>query len=250
MRDQTSRESMAITRFARLFAITALVLCLMAATAMAAKVTYLKRPAEVQRQGKGEFATLNMGDEVIAGDVIRTGMGARVEVTISEKRVFRIGQATKISIPQMEDTKAKGFKARFNLTLGRFWGGVVKPLSDPATERFEVATETATIGVKGTSFGVDFNKDKDESSVLVLEGTIAAVPPGKDPSAPVEVAGPQEIAPPQEISRDEWTLLVTRDQKVIIRPGEAPSVEPLTAEDKEDEWVKFNMERDAALAAQ
>jgi hypothetical protein len=66
----------------------------------------------------------------------------------------------------------------------------------------------------------------------------------------VEIAGPREVAPPQEISRDEWLLLVTRDQKVVIRPGEVPQTEPLTAEDKADEWVRFNTERDSQLANQ
>ncbi len=76
------------------------------------------------------------------------------------------------------------------------------------------------------------------------------MPPGQDVNVPVEIAGPREVAPPQEISLDEWLLLISRDQKVIIRPGEVPQVEPLTAEDKEDEWVKFNSERDQALASQ
>jgi hypothetical protein len=66
----------------------------------------------------------------------------------------------------------------------------------------------------------------------------------------VEIAGPREVTPPQEVSRDEWLLLVSADQKVIIRPGEVPQIEPLTAEDKEDEWVKFNTTRDAEIAAQ
>lgn len=220
------------------------------AQVQAAEATYVVRPAEVKRKGTQQWVVLNQGDTVNAGDTIRTGEGARVEVRLSPKRVFRIGQITEIEMPQLSDNRQQGVRAKFNLLLGRFWGGLVQPMRDVTSERFEVSTATATIGVKGTSFGVDYNKKTDASSVLVIDGTVVAVPPGQEPELPVEIAGPREIAPPQEISRDEWLLLVTRDQKVTIRPGEVPQVEPLTDEDKADDWVKFNTDRDDALARQ
>jgi FecR protein len=217
---------------------------------LAAEVTYLVRPVEVKRKGTDKFVVLNMGDPVNAGDTIRTGFGGRVEITISEKRVFRIGQASEVELPELEDSQSKGIRAQFNLLLGRFWAGVLRPIQNVQAERFEVKTVTAVIGVKGTQFGVDYDKKEDTSSVLVIDGTVVAQPPAKEQQAPVEIAGPREVAPPQEISRDEWLLLVSRDQKVVIRPGEIPQVQPLTAEDKADEWVRFNTERDAQIANQ
>lgn len=216
----------------------------------AANVTFLQKPVEVKRKDTAEFVVLNLGDQVNEGDTIRSGFGGRVEITISKKRVFRVGEATEIELPMLADSREKGITARFKLILGRFWGGLIRPLRDTDKERFEVMTASATIGVKGTSFGVDYDKKNKTSSVLVLEGTVAAVPPGQEPRIPVEIAGPREVAPPQEISLDEWVLLISRDQKVTIRPGEVPKVEPLTAEDKEDEWVKFNSQRDRDLAQQ
>jgi len=220
------------------------------ALASAAEVTFLNRPVEIKPRAQAEWRVLKLGDAVNEGDAIRTGFGGRVEITISKKRVFRVGEATEIELPELGERKAEGVRAKFNLLLGRFWGGLIRPLRDPDKERFQVTTPTATIGVKGTSFGVDYDKKLDTSQVLVLDGTVAAVPPGQEVNVPVEIAGPREVAPPQEISLDEWLLLVSQDQKVIIRPGEVPQVEPLTPEDKEDEWVKFNNERDQALAAQ
>jgi ferric-dicitrate binding protein FerR (iron transport regulator) len=225
-------------------------LVLLPALAAAAEVTYLVRPVEVKRKGAEKFVVLNLGDAVNAGDTIRTGFGARVEITISEKRVFRIGQASEVELPELSDSQGEGIRARFNLLLGRFWAGVLRPVQNVQNERFEVKTVTAVIGVKGTQFGVDYDKKEDASQVLVIDGTVEARPPGAPPKAPVEIAGPREVTPPQEVSRDEWLLLVSADQKVIIRPGEVPQIEPLTAEDKEDEWVKFNTTRDAEIAAQ
>lgn len=228
-----------------------LVLFLLPALAFgAAKVTYLERPAQVKRAGTEEWAVLKLGDAVHSGDSIRTGMGARVEITVGDQRVFRIGQATEIELPELEDsTKNEGLRAKINLILGRFWGGLLKPLKQSYGERFQVETATATIGVKGTQFGVDFDKESKASQVAVVTGTVAAQPPASEVSAPQEVPGPREVAPPQEISRGEWLVLVERDQKVIIRPGEVPQVEPLTPEDKADEWLRFNVERDRAMAS-
>lgn len=233
--------------FAATFLVAALLL--VPALLLAAEVTYVVRPVEVKRKGTVKFVALNLGDQVNEGDTIRTGFGARVEITISEKRVFRIGQASEVELPELEDSKNKGIRARFNLLLGRFWAGVIRPIQNVQAEKFQVQTATAVIGVKGTQFGVDYEKKTDETRAVVIDGTISAEPP-KKAEAPVEIAGPREVAPPQEISRDEWLLLVTRDQKVVIRPGEVPQTEPLTAEDKADEWVRFNTERDSQLANQ
>lgn len=211
--------------------------------ALAAKVTYLELPAQVKRKGSTEWKTLNLGEEVREGDTIRTGMGGRVEVTIAPKRVFRIGQATEVELPAFEETG--GLKAQFNVLVGRFWTSLRTPLAEVLGEKVEVRTQTATIGVKGTQFGVDHDRKTEVTGVTVIEGTVSAAAP-KPAAGREEVPGPREIAPPQEISRDQWLFLVTRNQKVVIRPGVEPKVEPMTAADRADEWVIFNQERDKA----
>jgi hypothetical protein len=229
--------------------IALLVLGLLVATplaAMAAKVTYLEIPAQVKRKGTTEWKTLAVGDDVMEGDTIRTGMGGRVEVTLAPKRVFRIGQATEIELPAFDEKL--GLKAHFNVLVGRFWGSIRTPLAETLGEKLEVQTQTATIGIKGTQFGVDHDKVTQTTGVTVVEGTVAASAPqvaqGKQ-----EVAGPQEIAPPEQISRSQWLFLVSRNQKVTIKPGVEPKVEAMTADDKADEWVTFNQQRDKAMDA-
>jgi len=226
-------------------ALALVMLLLVSGAAWAQEVTLLERPVQVKRKGVETWTVLNMGDKVKQGDTIRTGMGARVEITLGNKRVFRIGQASEVELPELEAGESKDTKAKVNLVLGRFWAGLMKPLKG-GEERFEVQTATATIGVKGTQFGVDFDKESKASSIAVISGSVAAVPP--PPEEVHEISGPREIAPPQEISRAEWSVMVMRDQKVIIIPGQAPKVVPLTAEDKADDWIKFNTDRDAAMA--
>jgi hypothetical protein len=214
--------------------------------AVAAEVTYLDHPAQIKHKGAGDWTRLNMGDRVGEGDLIRTGMGGRVEVTIEPKRVFRVGQATEIELPSF--STQGGMKTKVNVLLGRMWANIGVPLKEVAGESFQVTTKTATIGIKGTRFGVDFDKEQEASQVSVTEGVVAAIPP---PSAPAvtEVAGPREVAPPQQISQTEWQVLVGRDQKVIIKAGQTPVVVPMTAADKADEWTAFNIQRDKEQAA-
>ena len=220
-------------------------LVLLPALVEAATVTYLIKPAQLKRKGKTDWVFLNMGDQVREGDSIRTGSGGRVELSITPKRQFRIGQATEIKLEGLEESRPRsGLRARVRLFIGRFWGSLRAPIATAAGERVTVATATAVVGVKGTTFGVDHDKKTESTRVAVVTGIIAAMPPPVEAGPPTEVEGPREIAPPQEITREEWTRLVRANQKLIIRPGEVPTTEPLTDEDKADPWVAFNIARD------
>ncbi len=239
-----SRKGIRVGRAIGLLVLAALLLAPLAA--FAAKVTFLELPAQIKRKGATEWRTLKLGEDVSEGDSIRTGMGGRVEVTIAEKRVFRVGQATEVELPSFRETG--GLNASFHVLVGRFWASIRVPLAEALGEKVEVQTTTATIGIKGTNFGVDHDRVRGLSQVTVIDGTVAAAAPqvtgGKQ-----EVEGPREIAPPSEISREQWLVLVSRNQKLLIRPGQAPRVEPMTAEDKADEWVVFNQQRDKAADA-
>ncbi len=227
------------------FVLLTALLVLAPLAAEAAKVTYLVKPAQVKREDSTRWLSLNMGDTVREGDSVRTGIGARVELSITKKRQFRIGQATEIVLEGLDEKKpSEGLRASVRLLLGRFWGSIRTPLQGTFNERVRISTPTATIGIKGTTFGVDYDKKDKTTQVAVVTGQVAVVPPGKEFAPPTQIAGPREIAPPQEVSREEWTRLVAADQKLIIRPGEPPHTEPLTAEDKKDAWLAFNIARD------
>ncbi len=229
--------------FGRPFTVVLILWLLGASAAWGAEVTYLRPPAQVKRRGTTQWSRLEMGHQVRAGDRVRTGMGGRVELTISAKRQFRIAQATEIELQRLTEKPGR-MRARNNLVLGRFWGSLRRPLARKGKEQFSVVTSTATIGVKGTTFGVDFEKDRT-ARVAVLTGQVTVQPPPPPPGPPKQVEGPREIAPPQQVGRADWSRLVSQDQKLIIRPGEKPETQPFTEADKQDPWVAFNIARDA-----
>ena len=216
------------------------------AVARAAEVTYLVKPVEVLRAGERAWVPLNVGDEVVEGDAIRTGKGGRVEVTLAPKRVFRVSEITEVVLDSMVLREA-ALSARFRIILGRFWTAILDPLRAARGESLVVETPTVTIGIKGTRFDVDFDPRTQGVQTLVLEGQVEANPQPKRPGPPIEMPGPREIAPPQEVTRDEWTLLVGANQKLIYLPGREPILVPITDEDLDDEWVRFNDARDATL---
>lgn len=243
---KAGREKAWLQALAALMALAGLLLAAPAARA-AGTVTYLEPPVQVRRADTGAWVRLNPGDEVRGGDAIRTGRGGRVEITVGPRRVFRVGQVSEVELPSLSEPDTGGLRARLRLLGGRLWSSLVAPLQ--AQEEVRVDTTTATIGVKGTRFGVDHERERETSTVQVVEGTVEARPPAEETDEPTEVPGPREVAPPQEISEDQWMLLVQQDQKLVVRPGEAPQLGPMTPEDRADPWVQFNEGRDAALEA-
>lgn len=224
----------------RLLLFTAVYFC---SIAYAAEVTFLTKPVEVKHKGKKQWERLDLHQEVVESDRVRTGMGGRVEITIEKGRVIRIDQATEIEVSQLITDK-KSFRTRVNVVFGRFWGSLTKRLKPKRGEQFEVRSPTSIIGVKGTRFGVDVDKDTKEIQVSVVDGKIEAKPPPTEEQAPTEIQGPQEIAPPQEVSLAEWTIIVSSMQKIVIAPEGKPVLSPLTPQDLSDEWIEFNNQRD------
>jgi len=225
---------------------TLLLLACLAAPALAAKVTLLQRPVEVKHPGQTKWQPLNVGDSVNEGDSIRSGAGARAEITIAEKRVFRIGEASEITLDKLL-LKDADMQGKVRVLLGRVWSSILTPLRAGREEEYVVATPTATLGVKGTRFDVNYNGKTKAMQSTVFEGKVVVNPTKEPAGPPTEIAGPRQIAPPQAITRQEWELLVSANQKLIFLPGQDPKVVPITNEDRQDEWVKFNDARDAEI---
>ena len=210
----------------------------------AATVTYLVKPAQVKQSGMEVWQALRLGDSVDQGDAIRTGIGGRVEIEIDHKRHLRIAEATEITLSVLTG-QTDTLRARIGLLGGRFWGSLRLPLQTKNNEQFQVSTSTAVIGVKGTSFGLDFDKTTQIAQVAVLSGWVSIHPGESALAPPTQIEGPREVAPPQQITKAEWFRLVSQGEYMVIQPGKIPTVKLLTDEMKQDPWIQFNRERDA-----
>ncbi|MDP6805908.1 MAG: FecR family protein [Rhodospirillales bacterium] len=93
---------------------------------------------------------LGVGERIFVGDVISTGPGARLEVRMMDESVLTLGERTSFVVV---DFVFREFEANAAL---RLMTGVMKAASGKIAERadasFELATEFATVGIRGTAY--------------------------------------------------------------------------------------------------
>lgn len=93
---------------------------------------------------------LKESDKIFRGDVISTGKGTRIEMRMLDDAVMTLGEKT---IFVVTDYIAEGTDpiASFRLMQGAF-KAVSGAIAKSREGAFTVATETATIGIRGTTF--------------------------------------------------------------------------------------------------
>jgi hypothetical protein len=130
------------------------------------------------------------------------------------------------------------------LFLGRLWAKVTSVIQ--GDQKFQVETENAVAGVRGTTFRVDANADRSVL-VRVYDGSVAVA---KKPPLYEEKRRPdrREVPGPAEVTRDEWEKLVGRQMQIFISadgtPGEPEQFSPDA--DKDDPFALWNQQRDDA----
>jgi len=109
--------------------------------------------------------------------------------------------------------------------------------------RFEVQTENAVAGVRGTTFRVDAARDKSVV-VRVYSGTVA-VAGGGLPRPEHRPGEPRHQVPgPQEVTREQWEKIVTTMMEVRVSAAGQPEEPRAFALARDDAWETWNRERD------
>ncbi len=221
-----------------------------AATASAAgTVTFLAGEATRTAASAAKPERLAVGSAVRAGDVLETRRRTRLEVRLADESVLRLGPSSRAVVASATFGKtAEERNVSAKLLVGKVWANVAKAVGGEA--RFEVQTENAVAGVRGTTFRVDAAKDR--SVVVKVYGGTVAVAQGALPR-PAHVAGKDgkperhEVPGPQEVSREQWERIVTSMMQVRVSaegvPGEPEAF--ALADAGTDEWEAWNRSRDA-----
>jgi hypothetical protein len=194
----------------------------------AATVTYTEGYADVKRAGTDSFVPLVEGAAVEVGDTVETGDEGRVELTLADKSALVVGPDSRVVIKALgivEVTKAS--TSVFELISGKI-RAVVRPFLHKDS-RFTVETTNATVGVRGTDFGVVFDPDKGSTYVLGLDGCVA-VDAKPAPGVPIDVCGGKELSvvggtpPVGSTDADEETLKKFLEEMRLSREtGGAPA---------------------------
>jgi len=93
---------------------------------------------------------LKAGVKVLRGDVISTGKASRLEMKMLDDAVMTLGERTVFVVIDYVPKGAQPFAA-MRLLEGAF-SAVSGEMMKTASARFTVETETATIGIRGTTF--------------------------------------------------------------------------------------------------
>lgn len=216
--------------------------------APAGKVTFVA--GEATRAAGGKAVKLAVGASVRAGDVLETRKRTRLEVKLEDGSVLRLGPLSRAVVSAASFGKTvEERNVSAKLLVGKVWANVAKAVGGEA--RFEVQTENAVAGVRGTTFRVDAATDRSVV-VKVYSGTVAvaqgAIPRPEHRPPPGSKPERRQIAGPQEVSREQWEKIVTTMMQVRVSAEGVPG-EPETfalAGAGADEWEEWNRSRDAA----
>ncbi len=238
------------------FAVAVSAAALVAAVALAAPAAAPEAPSagsitfldgDASRTANGSTVKLKSGASIYQGDVIETARRTRVELTLIDQSVLRLGPLSKVELAAAAFGKGPDDrKVSAKLRVGNVWASVTKALGGEA--RFEVKTENAVAGVRGTTFRVDASKDKSVV-VKVYSGTVAvaAGPLPRPEHGGTPPAGTrQQVAGPKEVTREQWERIVTSMMQVKVAADGSPAEPELFALATTDEWETWNRERDAS----
>lgn len=111
---------------------------------------------------------LTRGVRVYASDLIQTGADSAVRLMLNDKSVIDIGANTELSLESLE-VADKVRRESLRLIVGRVWARVTALFG--AGPRFEIETENAVAGVRGTEFIVEVTPD-GKTTVSVIDGSV------------------------------------------------------------------------------
>jgi hypothetical protein len=223
------------------------------APAPAGAVTFVA--GEAARTAGGKSENLAVGTSVFQGDVLETRRRTRLEVKLADGSVLRLGPSSRAAVQGATFGKTVDERnVSAKLLVGKVWANVAKAVG--GEQRFEIQTENAVAGVRGTTFRVDAAADRSVV-VKVYSGTVAvASGPLPRPGHQGEEARPEiakdaparrQVAGPRQVTREQWERIVTSMMEVRVSSEGVPT-EPEAfafAAEGQDEWEEWNRSRDA-----
>lgn len=156
--------------------------------------------AEIGRDGVWTAAV--SGAPVAVGDSLRTGQPGGLRVVFRDDSVITLADSCTLVVDdQVFDSGAGGAQSLFGLLRGTVKAVVSNYYGTPGSS-YEVKTETAVAGVRGTEFVMSFDPDSGKTDVIGIRGVVTV-------HSTVDPTGPG--------------LLVTANEITAVSEGELPS---------------------------
>lgn len=190
--------------------------------ASAGIIDSVQLPAWLDRGGLA--VPVSPGLPVLAGDTLRTGIGARLLLKLEEGSVVKLGENARFVIEKAQ-TKAGVFEAAFSVATGAF-RFTTEALSKNSPRDVSIKLgDNATIGVRGTDLWGRGREDRD--IVCLIEGKIQVT--GNDRKSvtldkPLQLFQSTRAAPPEPLSFISKEMLDSFAAETEIELGKGSSM--------------------------
>jgi hypothetical protein len=144
------------------------VLCL-AAGAQVGKVIAMEGKVEVKRETEAGFHRAQLSEEVYERDLIRTGPRSKVKILYQDESLLFLAEDSAAQIKEFHYDPLQKYRRALLKGLGGKIRFLIAKLMPNGTSRFEVETDTAVVGVRGTD-GIAVMKSPTQ--VICLSGEI------------------------------------------------------------------------------
>jgi hypothetical protein len=220
---------------------------------------------EVQSSGNNAWEKAKPNRPVFEGDIVRTAVKSRAEITLKGGGKIRIGENSELELNEASvKPMVKNFKAK--LKKGNVFVSAKAAFGEK--KNVQLRMPTAVAAIRGTKYRA--KAGEDESEVLVYNGKVdvnaaknviderqdkrKSFAPGEAPTGkpkftlgPVtETKAPTQVSGPYEVTLEEWITLAEGMQINVRKDGKYHMFEFDQTKDGDLDFVQWNKELDAA----
>lgn len=158
-------------------------------------IAALQGKAHIERGG--EQVTAEIGSAVGIGDVLVTAEDGKLRIVFQDDSVLSLAENSRVLIDEnVFDLDSGKAKSLFELLRGKV-NAAVSEYYRRRGNAYEIRTDTAVAGVRGTEFAVRFDPAKQLTEIIGIDGTVE-VQSVRDPQAPTVLVTAHEITVVEE----------------------------------------------------
>ncbi len=227
---------------------------LVAKTPSIAKITFYTGEVQVQKAMKNDWGKAIFNQTLLSGQKVKTQEESRAEIGFADGSIIRIDSNSKLDIVDAKKEKNGAQTATAKVWSGKVWANVNKMSKKT---KFQLESPTAVAAVRGTVYRMAVSDDKT-TKIAVYSGEVAVdnkpivkfmeQKKAKAGGKQGEIEGPNEISGPTEVTMEQWVQIVKAQMEITIHPdGTYDIVNFNPIMDSQDDWVRWNQERDKKL---
>jgi len=176
------------------------------------KVLLVSGAPTIKKVASGSWESLPLGTIIAKGDEIKTGKNGAVEIGLSGDSAVKIGAESHVIVKDVETVEVtRLYTNRFELLYGKIRAAVAPFVNKKSS--FVIETENATVGVRGTQFGVAHDPERKETDIACLDGSV-------------------ELKPKDVVKKGLKPIIVTANEGISLFSGKFPEKPQKWAVDK------------------